>query len=100
MADEASPRFRAGVWRTKTNPASCPGYRLPACLPREFDMKSSSSIGCQDFLQMRMSRRRLLQIGGLGFGGLTLAQLLHAEAQTKQSSSKATARSVILLFQF
>jgi hypothetical protein len=68
-------------------------------------MKSLSSIGCQDFLQMRMTRRRLLQIGGLGFGGLTLAQLLHAEAQTKQSSSKgpgarATARSVILLFQF
>jgi len=62
-------------------------------------MKSSSSIGCQDFLQMRMNRRRLLQIGGLGLGGLTLAQFLRAEALAKHSS-KATARSVILLFQF
>src|SRR5712692_9644666 len=62
-------------------------------------MKPSSSIGCQDFLQMRMNRRRLLQIGGLGLGGLTLAQFLRAEALAKHSS-KATARSVILLFQF
>lgn len=61
-------------------------------------MKSPSFIGCRDFLQTRMSRRRLLQIGGLGVGGLTLGQFLRAEAQNKKS--KSTARSVILLFQF
>jgi Protein of unknown function (DUF1501) len=49
---------------------------------------------------MRLSRRRLLQVGGLGLGGLSLAQFLRAEAQSKHSSPKATARSVILLFQF
>jgi len=49
---------------------------------------------------MKLSRRRLVQIGGLGLGGLTLAQFLGAEAQAKHFASKATARSVILLFQF
>jgi hypothetical protein len=45
----------------------------------------------------RISRRAALQIGGLG--GLSLPQLLHAEGQAR-SVRKASAKSVILLFQF
>src|SRR5262245_24526770 len=60
----------------------------------------SPGIGCRDFMQTRLSRRRLLQVGGLGLGGLTLAQLLRAEGKVHHASPKATARSVILLFQF
>jgi len=63
-------------------------------------MNLLSAIGCRDFLQTTLCRRRFLQIGGLGLGGLSLAQLLHAESRAKTASSKATARSVILLFQF
>jgi hypothetical protein len=63
-------------------------------------MNLLSEIGCRDFLQTSLCRRRFLQIGGLGLGGLSLGQLLHAEAHAKTASSKATARSVILLFQF
>src|SRR5207244_513517 len=91
-------------WQLQPGPHSSRWLAVPF-RPAALDMKSFSSIGCRDFLQMRMSRRRLLQIGGLGLGGLTLAQLLSAEAQAKHSSPKgpgarATARSVILLFQF
>jgi hypothetical protein len=43
----------------------------------------------------RLSRRHFLQIGGLGLGGLTLPQLLRAEAQSGQRSSP---KSVILIY--
>jgi hypothetical protein len=46
-----------------------------------------------------MGRRTFLQIGGLGLAGLSLPSLLQAEG-TKPSRRKATAKSVILLFQF
>src|SRR5262245_26186050 len=52
---------------------------------------------CPDFLRSRMSRRAALTIGGLGLAGLSLPDLLRAESAGKR---KATARSVIMLFQF
>jgi hypothetical protein len=54
--------------------------------------------GCTDFLYARQSRRALLKVGGLGLAGLTLPALLQAGAGKPRR--KATARSVILLFQF
>lgn len=45
-----------------------------------------------------LSRRSLLKVGGLGLAGLTQADLLRAESS--YPLRKATAKSVILLFQF
>ncbi|MGH7127876.1 MAG: DUF1501 domain-containing protein, partial [Planctomycetaceae bacterium] len=53
---------------------------------------------CDDFLRQRHSRRTLLKIGGLGLLGITQADLLRAEAASGVRG--ATAKSVILLFQF
>jgi hypothetical protein len=55
-------------------------------------------IGCRDFLQAKLSRRAVLKVGGLGLAGLSLPALLQAEERL--SKRRATARSVILLFQF
>src|SRR5438105_2673005 len=52
---------------------------------------------CEDFLRSQISRRAALTIGGLGVAGLSLPSLLRAESTSKR---KATARSVIMLFQF
>lgn len=57
-----------------------------------------NSVACSEFLQARHTRRALLKIGGLGLAGLTLPRLLRAEEAGQVS--QATARSVILLFQF
>jgi hypothetical protein len=48
---------------------------------------------------MQMGRRAFLRIGGLGLAGLTLPYLLRAE-ENRKVKTKATAKSVILLFQF
>jgi uncharacterized protein (DUF1501 family) len=53
---------------------------------------------CADFLRARPSRRALLKAGAVGLAGLSLPALLRAEAEGR--ARKATARSVILLFQF
>jgi hypothetical protein len=45
-----------------------------------------------------VSRRTVLKVGGLGLAGLNLPSLLQAEQRLPKR--KATARSVILLFQF
>src|SRR5690242_19534605 len=45
-----------------------------------------------------LNRRRLLQIGGLGYLGLNLAGLLRAEAAGRESQAKI--RSCILLFYY
>jgi hypothetical protein len=55
-------------------------------------------IGCRDFLRAKLSRRTVLKVGGLGLAVLNLPALLKAEQTTVKR--KASARSVILLFQF
>jgi hypothetical protein len=52
--------------------------------------------GCRDF---RATRRHVLQIGALGWLGLSLPAVLRAE-QRKPTARKARARSVIFLHQF
>jgi Protein of unknown function (DUF1501) len=59
---------------------------------------SNDRTCCAEFLRNRLSRRRILRIGGLGALGLNLAQLLRAESQS--TSKSARAKSCILLFQF
>lgn len=60
--------------------------------------------GCDSFrLAGRMSRRRLLQVGGLGMTGLGLSTLLQAEARARAGGGPTlapTAKSVIFLFQW
>jgi len=46
-----------------------------------------------------ISRRKLLTIGSLGLGGLTLPSLLAARAQAAESGSPLSGKSVIYLFQ-
>src|SRR5687768_18600600 len=48
--------------------------------------------------QVRLSRRTLLKVGGLGLLGLTMPRWLRAEAQKK--GPPARAKSVIFLFQY
>lgn len=45
------------------------------------------------------SRRRFLQIGALGMGGLTLPSLLRAEEKQTQAGKHFSKRSVILIWQ-
>jgi len=49
-----------------------------------------------------LNRRQLLQIGGLGLGGLSLSSLLNTKALANQSNGRPnplTGKSVIFLFQ-
>ena len=45
-----------------------------------------------------MSRRRLLEIGGLGLGGLSLSQLLSTKALASGQPNPLTGKSVIFFF--
>src|SRR5262245_59852228 len=56
------------------------------------------SFACESFRAASLSRRQMLKVGGLGLLGLTLPQLLRAEALKK--GPKAKAKSVIFLFQW
>src|SRR6266851_2125143 len=61
------------------------------------------SNGCLDFWRMqRLTRRDVLRAGGMSMLGLTLPGLLRAEAAASAASPgrRATAKSVILLFNF
>ncbi len=53
---------------------------------------------CPGFHATPLSRRQMIKVGGLGLLGLTLPQLLRAEALKK--GPKAKAKSVIFLFQW
>lgn len=59
----------------------------------ESSRQSAGNLG-----QRRASRRALLQIGAMGFGGLSLPRYLRAEAAGQTKAAKA--KSCILLFQF
>ncbi len=44
------------------------------------------------------TRREMLRIGALGWGGMTLGQLLSAQAQARPGESPVSGKSVVLLF--
>lgn len=61
--------------------------------------RSFESGACGGAGELRLSRRRLLQVGGAGLLGLTLPRLLQA-AERPGVHPKARAKSVIFLYQF
>ena len=61
-------------------------------------MTTHNTSGCSEFQTLHCQRRTLLKIGGLGWAGFGVGDLLRAESDTPRR--KATAKSVILLFQF
>ena len=56
------------------------------------------SYACESFHGTRLSRRQMIKVGGLGLLGLTLPQLLRAEALAKGPTAKV--KSVIFLVQW
>jgi hypothetical protein len=60
---------------------------------------SSRCSACRGFQSLLLSRRTLLKVGGMGLLGLTLPNLLRAEAIMK-GKRQARTRSVIFLFQW
>jgi hypothetical protein len=62
-------------------------------------MARPDPLCCPEFLRGRVSRRTFVKIGGLGLAEFGLPQLLRAEAG-RTGGRRATAKSVILLFQF
>ena len=61
---------------------------------------SNKCSACRGFQSTLLSRRTLLKVGGMGLLGLTMPNLLRAEAMMKGKGPKARARSVIFLFQW
>ena len=53
-----------------------------------------------DFLSDRPTRRAMLTMGSVGLTGLSLSGFLKAQEASRRKSSKATAKNVIMLFQF
>ena len=57
--------------------------------------------GCRDAHHTLLGRRSFLQVGSLGLGGLSLADVMRAEAATSTSSAKSSSgrpKSVIILW--
>ena len=77
--------------------------RLPGCLCRTLQdylhRMNRPSFACPNF-HAAMSRRAALKVGGLGLLGLSMPNLLRAEALAKADKIKARAKSVIFLFQW
>ena len=46
-----------------------------------------------------LSRRRFIQVGALGLGGLTLADALRADETAEAEGTRTSKRSVILIWQ-
>src|SRR6266480_2904389 len=63
-------------------------------------MNSSKTFACCGLQQSRVSRRHLLKVGGMGLLGLTMPNLLRAEAKSKTAKMPVRAKSVIFLYQF
>src|SRR6266566_2833805 len=61
-------------------------------------MSSHSKSACPGFQSTRLSRRQLLQVGGLGAMGLSLPGFL--QAADRDASNKPRAKSVIFLHQW
>jgi hypothetical protein len=85
------------------------GLILPACPPaarilfaarQEPAAMTSRLPCCPDFLRTRPDRRAALTAGMAGVAGLSLPSLLRAEASSSGRRPRATAKSVIMLFQF
>src|SRR5207244_3863856 len=54
--------------------------------------------GCRDFQRIKITRRHLLQVGGVGLLGLHLPGMLHATEQS--ATRKPRAKAVIFLHQY
>src|SRR5882724_5208722 len=63
-------------------------------------MNSSKTFARCGFAQSRITRRHLLKVGGMGLLGLTMPNLLRAEAKSKTAKIPVRAKSVIFLYQF
>lgn len=61
-------------------------------------MNSTNRIGSPNQASSGLSRRKALQIGGLGLFGLTMPRLLAAQEQSRRIEPRA--KSVIFLYQF
>ena len=60
--------------------------------------RTANDFSCPGFRAARMSRRRLLQVGGAGLLGLNMHHVLHAAESSV--APRARAKSVIFLYQF
>src|SRR5262245_13804648 len=56
-------------------------------------------LGCTRSDHPQIGRRRLLEVGGLSLVGMGLADLLRLEAHAAPATRRATARSVVFVFQ-
>src|SRR5437667_8248012 len=62
-----------------------------------FDPRNTN--GCNPADHPPISRRRLVQVGGMALLGTSLADLLHLEAQASAASRRPRAKSVVFIFQ-
>src|SRR5262245_6683342 len=73
----------------------------PSCVvPVASGMKSAQNsrwLAGLSSMQAGVSRRQLLQVGGIGLWGLSLPTLLRAETQPVETSTRALADSCILV---